>query len=367
MSGAAMEWWAEASPDEWYWGEGQTAADGSFAMAALPTTNGEVYANYGNGATTLGFQAQQWADGTTNTFDFFPGRVYASAALGGPWAGDFEYLAVRLWGNDRYTRGQVPANGTATPQGTFDVNHGTYSWGSAKFFYDEGVEFAGSIDVTPWSQSGTSIAVGEADAQRVHMTSPYWGSGSPGATVRVARENYPSDWVDYVSGYDDAPDAGASSTAFGNTDAQTFGARIPRNAKPGYSYWIGLQHVNGIATLYLETPYQVATLKASRTAVRRGTKVRVTGVVPTAGHWGTEQGLKKVVTLYAHRGKAPVPTKWNPKRQGWVKVYSVRTNGLGAYTTPYFRPLKTLTLVVRYPGDDWYYDAYTSTQKIKVR
>ena len=45
----------------------------------------------------------------------------------------------------------------------------------------------------------------------------------------------------------------------------------------------------------------------------------------------------------------------------------MRTNGLGAYTTPYFRPLKTLTLVVRYPGDDWYYDAYTSTQKITVR
>ena len=337
-------------------------------MSALPTTNGEVYANYGSGATTLGFQAQQWADAATKTLDFFPGRVHASASLGGPWAEDFEYLDVRLWGDDRYSRGEVPANGTATPQGLFDANQGAYSWGSAEFFYDEGVEFAGSIAVPSWAESDTAIAVGEADAQRVHMTSPYWGSGKPGATVRIALENYPAGWSNRVSGYDDAPDAGASSRIFSDgTDLQAFGVSVPKNAKPGYSYWIGLQHVNGIATLYLETPYQVATLKASRTAVRRGAKIRVAGVVPTAGHWGSEQGLKKVVTLYAHRGKAPVPTKWNPKRQGWVKVYSVRTNGLGAYTTPYFKPLKTLTLVVRYPGDDSYYDAYTSTQKITVR
>jgi len=74
-----------------------------------------------------------------------------------------------------------------------------------------------------------------------------------------------------------------------------------------------------------------------------------------------------VVTLYAHKGTAPVPTRWNPKSKGWVKVYSVRANAYGAYKTPTFKPLKTLTLVVRYPGDDWYWDAYTSTQKVTVR
>ncbi len=107
--------------------------------------------------------------------------------------------------------------------------------------------------------------------------------------------------------------------------------------------------------------------KASRTSVRKGTKIRVKGIIPTAGHWGEQAGLKKTVTLYAHKGTAGVPTKWNPKSKGWVKVGSVRADGKGTYTTPYFKPLKTLTLVVRYPGDDWYFDGYTSTQKIVVR
>ena len=62
-----------------------------------------------------------------------------------------------------------------------------------------------------------------------------------------------------------------------------------------------------------------------------------------------------------------MPTKWDPASKGWFKLGTVRTNGLGAYTTPYFKPPSTHTLVVRYPGDDWYYGAYTSAQKITVR
>jgi len=45
----------------------------------------------------------------------------------------------------------------------------------------------------------------------------------------------------------------------------------------------------------------------------------------------------------------------------------VKTNRQGAYTTPYFKPLKTLTLVVRYPGDDWWWGAYTSATRVAVK
>lgn len=372
ISNAYMEWWGQADSQEWYWGETRTDSSGRYSMAAMPTGNGEVYATYPDDRTTLGFQSQQWADAETKVVDFFPGRVSAGATLGGDWADDFEYLAVRLWGNDRYSRGEVPADGTATPEGAFDVNAGTYYWGSAKFFYDEGAEFEGTINVSSGAQSGASVAADEASAQRVYMTAPFWDSGKPGATVRIVRENFPAGWDNSVSGYDDAPDAAASSADFGTRTSsgaitQSLRVRVPSSAKPGYSYWIGFQHTNGIRTLYLETPYQVATMKASKTAVRRGARIRVAGVVPTAGHWDDTRGLRKVVTLYAHRGTAPVPTKWNPKSQGWVRVCSVRTNGLGAYSTPYFKPLKTLTLVVRYPGDDWYFGAYTSARRITVR
>ena len=72
------------------------------------------------------------------------------------------------------------------------------------------------------------------------------------------------------------------------------------------------------------------------------------------------------MTLFAHKGDGARADLVEPERAGSRSARS-RRNGFGAYTTPYFKPLKTLTLVVRYPGDDWYYDAYTSTQKISVR
>ena len=371
VSGAEVEWWGQASSGDWYSGDGQTDGAGNYSMTAMPTTNGDVYAGYDNGATTLAYQAQTWSDGGTKTLHFYPGRVYAEASLGGPWAEGFEYLGVRVWGTDRYSYGRVPANGTSTPNGLFDVQQGTYYWGSAKFFYDEGVEFSGTINVSSGSQAGAGISVGEANAQRLVSTSPYWGSGKPGSTFKIRRDNFPAGWVNNVTGYTDDPD-GTAYKNFGDKTSsgaaqQSLSVKIPAGAKPGYSYWVGFQHTNDAATLYLETPFQVATMKATKTSIRRGTRIRLSGVVPTEGHWGDQTGIKKLLTVYAHKGTAKVPTKWTPASQGWFKLGTMRTNGKGAYTTPYFKPPSTHTLVVRYPGDDWYWGAYTSAQKITVR
>jgi hypothetical protein len=109
-------------------------------------------------------------------------------------------------------------------------------------------------------------------------------------------------------------------------------------------------------------------LRVVRIAVQQGiTKIRVTGVVPTQGHWGSTAGKRKTVAIWAHKGTAGVPTKWNPKSRGWVLVGTVKCHGMGVYKTPYFKPLKTLTLVAQYGGDDWYWGAYTSVKRIKVR
>ena len=88
--------------------------------------------------------------------------------------------------------------------------------------------------------------------------------------------------------------------------------------------------------------------------------------MPTVVTGAPSRGQEAPHPLRTQRHGA-VPTKWNPSAEGLVKLGSMHTNGLGAYTTPYIQAPETLTLVVRYPGDDWYYDAYTSTQKITVR
>ena len=46
---------------------------------------------------------------------------------------------------------------------------------------------------------------------------------------------------------------------------------------------------------------------------------------------------------------------------------TARTTGTGAYTTPYFKPKATGTIVVYYPGDEWYWEGFTSTAKVTVR
>lgn len=374
--GAWVEAWSEVG-DSWVYAEDETAADGFYSISnAAPTANGEIWA-YPDDDSTLARSAGAWTNGGSYGYAIYPGRVSVTAHRGGRW-GDFDQLTVRMWGSEVYSKGAVHASDTtSTPvTGTIDTLNGTYWGGSVKFFWDEGVEFYGTIPVASGATAGT-LTVAESDAQRVWLRSPYWYSGKPGATVRIAREGFDAGWLNRVTGYTDNPERTASKT-YGTWQssgpaAQYTSIKIPPAAKPGYGYWIGFQHVDSSAAdaneypLYLEEMYQVCTMKASKASVRKGTKIRVKGVVPTAGNWGDGKGQKKLVTLYAHKGTAPVPTKWNPKSKGWVKVGSVRTNGYGAYTTPYFKPLKTLTLVVRYPGDSWYYDAYTSTQKIRVR
>ena len=375
---AWVEWdsWVEAE-QKWYWDEQQTAADGYFSMTGVvPTTYGEIWA-YPDDDSVLARGGESWSNGGSYGYALYPGRVSVVGHRGGIWK-DFEKLVVRFSGSDRYSKGAVtPPDTTSTPvTGDVDVLSGNYSSGSAKFFWDEGIEFFGTIGVSSGTNAGT-LTVDEADAQRVWLKSPYWYSGKPGATVKVALNNFPAGWINRVTGYTDDPKGTASKT-FGTwtsagTSTQSKSIKIPSTAKPGYGYWIGFQHVDSTAAdaneypLYLEEMYQVCTMKASKTSVRTGTKIRVKGIVPTAGNWGDGKGLRKVVTLYAHKGTAPVPTKWDPRSKGWIKVGSVRTNGYGAYTTPYFKVFKTLTLVARYPGDDWYYDGYTSTQKITVR
>jgi hypothetical protein len=93
----------------------------------------------------------------------------------------------------------------------------------------------------------------------------------------------------------------------------------------------------------------------------------VSGIIPTQGHDGSTAGISKTVTLHAHQGVATVPTTWDPTSEGWKVVSTIKADGFGRYKSKTFKPSKTLTLVVRYPDDDWYRGAHTSARKIIVK
>ena len=359
--------------DRWYFVSGTTDAAGNYEVEGVrPSSDGRLIVFPDN--DTRFVQVDSWPDAGTYTRGVYPGRVALQAARGGRW-GDFSSVTVDLMGPGVICTNRVGASTTTTPVlADLEALSATYQGGAAYFFWDEGLEFDDPITVTMGAASPDTISINEADAQRVWCSSPFWYSGSPGSTVKLALQGYPTGWLNRVTGFSDDAEGSLTKT-YGTfeskgTATHRLSLKVPASAKPGYTYWFNLQHVDGAGeegALYLKESYQVCTMKPSRRAIKKGARIRVTGVVPTAGRWGSETGLKKKVTLYGHNGRVSVPTIWNPKSKGWFKIADVRTNGRGAYTTRLFKPRKTLTLVVRYPGDDWYYGAYTSAQTVTVR
>jgi hypothetical protein len=350
--------------------DGPTDTSGNWSTSTAvpaPSGIGQLWAYLENGdiMARLGLT---WSEGTA--LPQSAGRLYVSADRGGPWA-DFSQLSVHVFG-DAISRGHVdaPDRSSSPVDGEFEAQAGAYTAGAVNFFIDEGLEFSSAMTVTAFASSGTAATVDETDAQRITVAKPYWASGKPGSQITVIRGNFTPGWQNAVAGFTANPldyhyaDYGVRTSQ--STATEPMSLKVPTWATPGYWYYVDASHVNGLGTLYLKTPFQVCTMKPSKSSVRKGAKIRVTGVVPVEGHWGSQQGTPTTVTLYAHKGVAGVPTVWNPGK-GWIKVGSVRTNKMGAYTTPSIKPLKTLTLVVRYPGDDWYWRAFTSTAKVTVK
>ena len=111
----------------------------------------------------------------------------------------------------------------------------------------------------------------------------------------------------------------------------------------------------------------MASLKASHTSVHPGRAVRLSGVIPTVGHQGSQVGKVKFVNIYQRAKAAGPPTAWNPGAKGWRKVATVRANGRGVVRRSVLHPRHTTWYVVRYPGDSYYFNAYTSVIKVTVK
>jgi hypothetical protein len=234
------------------------------------------------------------------------------------------------------------------------------------------------ISVNPGALSAGQLTFDESAAHWAWVTAPYWLSGPPGSKVKLRLTNWKAPMTARISGVPEYPATARlrQLKTFTGTSSmtRTVTVTIPRSARPGYCYCLMtertdiIQANDGVSLLELSSAVQLCTLKASRTSIRRGAAIRLSGVVPTEGHWGTTRGKKKRVVIY-QRTKKPSgqPTTWDPRSKGWKKVATVTANGLGAYTSAKLRPRRTTWYIVRYPGDSDYYGGYTATVRVRVR
>jgi hypothetical protein len=151
---------------------------------------------------------------------------------------------------------------------------------------------------------------------------------------------------------------------------QKVSVSVPATAKPGHDFDVTVSDpVVRYDTYYLGLTnyFQVCMLKASKTAVRRGSPVRISGVMAVQGHDGTTPGQRKYVWIYQRTTAASQPpTMWDATKKGWKLVAKVRTDGYGRSHSGWLKPSRTIWYVARYAGDDWYWRAYTSVQKVRV-
>ena len=190
--------------------------------------------------------------------------------------------------------------------------------------------------------------------------------------MKVSLQHWPKGYKANFYGFSEWPLSfipKAYATTFTSAGpAASLSFTVPTNATPGYVYQLHAYRTDAPSSaLDIYELFQVCTLKSSRASVKHGGAVRLSGVIPTRGHTGSTAGKVKYVTLYRRTTSVTAaPTVWDATKKGWTRVGTIRANGLGKYVSGYLRPGRTTWYVVRYPGDDYYWDAYTSVLKVRV-
>jgi len=379
IEGAWLHWGAPYE-DTWESGDRQTDASGAYSFSGLPAAsgNGCLYLDVDFPGGNWWYAERNdasWTDPGPTTFDWHTGAVHTYVTRGGPegWDG-WDTVLTELYGADAQSHliaGSPLVGMVGDVEGNTYVPPGTYERGATYFWVNQGLEYSlpAAVTVTAGRSASQTVAVDQRDAQRIAITAPYGSSGKPGTKVTLKHWQFPPGWALDYYGWADSP----PGTPFKDyADTTTSGASpftktltIPTNAPAGYQYRLVFDNTSGV--LSLAEVFQVCTLKASKTAIRKGGAIKLSGVIPTEGHWGETKGKSKLVTVYARTKTASAaPTAWDPAKQGWAKVGQAKANGLGAYTTGNLRPKRTTWYVVRYPGDEWYWGAYTSVLRVRV-
>jgi hypothetical protein len=371
VAGADVSMDVYGSSDLVWSGSAESDAAGGFAFSDSPQGSANIFVGLPPGRGATGYQA--WGvpltDGSQWFVGFHPGLV------------PFSTTRTSMDGWDDWSTADVQTYGT---QGGADTDLGSrgmahvmppdYGYACVYYDYYQGVEWnQDSPYVYPVSSGGwggTPISVDQDDAQSVLVLSR-WASGKPGTRIRLGLGGWPYGYVADVYGYsedprDDRLQDYSDFTSPGGSWGYSFSLRIPKTVKPGYAYVIKAARADQDSGLVVRDYFQVCSLRSSRATVRRGAAVRLSGVVPTQGHWGSQAGYRKTVTVYARTRAAGQPSTWKPGK-GWKKVCTCKANGYGTYRSRKLRPRRTTWYVVRYPGDQWYWGAYTSVIKVRVR
>ena len=251
-----------------------------------------------------------------------------------------------------------------------DVSHAVaYYWSNEASEY----RLPAAVPVTPGADAGVTVPLTEGTAFRMWIAKPYWWSGKPGSSLELHYSNWPAGTTARFLGVPGYP-LNATATTFGGKHLTSAGTKtamtrvtVPSTVKPGYAYTVEMYRPEDPVWIDLSVRFQVCTLNASRTSVRSGGAVRLSGVVPVSGHVGTQPGAPVTVTVYRRTTAASsAPTAWDATTRGWRKVRSYATTGLGAFHTGYLHPRRTTWYVARYTARAPYLRAYTSVRKVTV-
>lgn len=392
-SGATVDWYVGSSGS----GSATTDASGQFSFADVPAAagDGEIQIRPADGNRYFDIWNLTW-DGGKDFGTLQPGglEVSVTETTDDYWTG-WSTMDVDLYDEDEagpttLSVTAITANPSPSPSGTPTVTtgmaealttDGDLDAGAVYYWLNQGQEIpVDGTAITPGVEASPSaglITADQSDAQGFWFDDD-WTSGKPGSRIRLAFENFTKDWQNAITGQSEWP-SNAAVTSFGTwtpadeapTDEQYKRITIPSTAAVGYRYWVRVQHTDG--PLLLRNWYQTCSLNSTRTAIRRGARVKLSGVVPVSGHWGATAGTPKRVSIYKTTSRVTA-SKGQPGKSGgayrvsgWTRVARVTANGLGRYTGAYMRPGRTTWYAVWYPADDYYYGSWTSLRKVTVR
>jgi hypothetical protein len=394
VSGTVLRYRGAAQSGAWVeWGAVDTHGVYSPAGGALTDGSG-AYAITGVGAAAGAGQRFMRPPGTddyllrfgltfvdpgTTTLDFRPGKLNFTTNRATSWS-NWKGVRVVTFGSDAVssTSARTAIGSTATSGASGAVRALPDTVTSAVVYYwpYQAVEWlAGApVAITAGVTASNTISVSQAAALRLRLAAPFWRSGKPGGTIKLAVSNWPATATAHFYAAPRFP-ASAAITHFGlaftslGTKSQNVTLTAPAAARPGYAYDFTAQRTDSGSHLALTVSYQVCTLKASATTIARGSPIRLSGVVPTQGHWGAAKGLPKVVTIFKRTTNPTIgqPTVWDATREGWQLAGTSLANAYGNYTSAVLHPTRTTWYVVRYAGDSWYWRAFTSVIKVTVK
>jgi hypothetical protein len=376
-AGAEVDlWYTDAADNDQFIGYTYADDQGDFTFSGAPVTaQGEIDAFFTDDNGTASWNDTFTAAGP-NDFTLQPGSTDAEVwRTDDPDGYGWTNARIDTWGSaGGGTTLITDSGGNEFATGSALVMPPDYDYAVAYTYANQGIEWNAddAMPVTPGTSDGQTMTFDEADGRTTWIDAPYWQSGAAGSKIQLYFYNWPAGYEAAFYGYSQWP-ATARVTNW-KYPVQLFGGdrvwnlAIPKSATPGYDYELHIwRYDDESSELDLTTYFQVASLKASHASVHPGRAVRLTGVIPTQGHLGAQVGKVKLVTVYQRTKAAGPPTAWNPGAKGWRKIATVRANGHGVYTSPLLHPRHTTWYVVRYPGDGWYFRAYTSVIRVTVK